>query len=707
MVPAAGTAEALDGLAVAVAAAERGLPEDRSPRDALPRERRWLACSRVVQDEAQRWIGTQGREGVAPSLLAQLYPALLAHGQRKERGVYFTGAQLAEATARRVLDPLLQASPRTLRITDPAAGGGAFLLAALGRLQHALERRPAELLGMLHGTDLDPTAALLANLALWQAAGDRSIDPWSVRCVQAGDGLAPGHERTFDVVLGNPPWETWQPSRDELRRELGDEAAARRKWHEASAHRASTATGLRARFSHQGSGKLFTYRLFLERSLQLLRDGGRLGLVLPAGLWFDREAAPLRNLLLDGCRWEWLFGFENRARIFPIDTRYRFGVVVAERGAVTTTLRAAFQQHDVAAWAQAAPPHLEFARDTLRTLSPRHGVLPELRDRRDLELLAGMHRTGGSLLDGSAAWFTFRQGDFNMTADAGRFVPAGNEPDAQDLVPLVQGAMIGILDPLAAAHASTQGARARWGARQGAATELAPQYRVRRGDFPRAGQGGPRLVLRALSNATNARTVIPCLLPALPCGNSLVVLEPCKGSGLQPLLACAAGAALLASFTLDWAARQRLAGTNLNRFVLGELPWPQLQEAELVALARLGLQLSAIAPWQGVLWEQARSEGWAHDLEPAIDAAQRREAFVALELIAARAFGLDQDALHWMLRDTQHSTDDLARPAFTRTLDSRGFWRVDRTLPPKARLPAAILAALTFRPARAVASIEQ
>ena len=344
MVPAAGTAEALDGLAVAVAAAERGLPEDRSPRDALPRERRWLACSRVVQDEAQRWIGTQGREGVAPSLLAQLYPALLAHGQRKERGVYFTGAQLAEATARRVLDPLLQASPRTLRITDPAAGGGAFLLAALGRLQHALERRPAELLGMLHGTDLDPTAALLANLALWQAAGDRSIDPWSVRCVQAGDGLAPGHERTFDVVLGNPPWETWQPSRDELRRELGDEAAARRKWHEASAHRASTATGLRARFSHQGSGKLFTYRLFLERSLQLLREGGRLGLVLPAGLWFDREAAPLRKLLLDDCRWEWLFGFENRARIFPIDTRYRFGVVVAERGAVTTTLRAAFQQ---------------------------------------------------------------------------------------------------------------------------------------------------------------------------------------------------------------------------------------------------------------------------------------------------------------------------------------------------------------------------
>lgn len=705
MAQAAGTDEVVDCLAAAVDAAERERLDADGADGALPRERRWQACSRVVLERARNWVETQGRDGTAPRLLARLYPALLAHGQRKERGIYFTDARLAEATARRVLDPLLEAAPRTLRVTDPAAGGGAFLLAALAHLQRTVQRAPAELLTMLHGTDLDPTAAALANLALWEAAGDASIDPWSVRCVQAGDGLAAGGEGTFDAVLGNPPWETWQPSRDELRRELGEGDAARTQWLEASAHRATTAAHMRTRFAHQGSGKLFTYRLFLERSLQLLRTGGRLGLVLPAGLWFDREAAPLRKLLLDGCRWEWLFGFENRARIFPIDTRYRFGVVVAEKGGTTTSLRAAFQQHDVASWAQPLPAHLEFSRATLQGLSPRHGVLPELRDARDLELLAAMHRAGGSMLEGTAAWFTFRQGDFNMTADAGRFVTAPAQHDA-DLLPLVQGAMIGILDPLAAVHASSRGARARWSTREARGTELAPQYHVRRDDFPRAEHGGARLVLRALSNATNARTLVPCLLPALPCGNSLVVLEPRSDTGLPPLLGCAAGAALLASFTLDWATRQRLAGTNLNRFVLGELPWPHLREADLAALARLGLQLSAIAPWQHALWLQARAEGWAHDLEPVTDAAQRRTAFAALELAAARAFGLDGAAMRWILRDTQHPTERLAQPSFTRTLDSRGFWRVDRTLAPHARLPAAVLAAPGFRAPAAVASID-
>ena len=690
----AGTAGAIEDLAAAVDAAERELRDDSSLRGAMPRERRWHACRRVVEEQVRRWLETGGSEGHAPRVLAPTYPALLAHGQRKERGVYFTAARLAEATAHRVLEPLLADSPRTLRITDPAAGGGAFLLAALDQLQRTLRRSPSDLLGMLHGTDLDPTAALLANLSLWEAAGDATIDPWSVRCVQAADGLAPGGEGTFDAVLGNPPWETWQPSRDELRRELGDGDASQQKWHETSAQRAHTAAELRSRFHHQGRGKLFTYRLFLERSLQLLRAGGRLGLVVPGGLWFDREAASLRSVLLDACRWEWLFGFENRARIFPIDTRYRFGVVVAEKGGATGSLRAGFQQHDVAAWEQATPPHLELARATIRTLSPRHGVLPELRDPRDLELLARMHGQGNSLLEGEAAWFTFRQGDFNMTADADRFVPAGASAGSDELLPLVQGAMLGILDPLAAAHASTQGARARWGARLGASSDLAPQYLVRRSDFPRGEQGGPRLVLRALSNATNARTVVPCLLPALPCGNSLVVLEPRTGSGLPPVLACAAAAALLASFSLDWATRQRLAGTNLNRFVLGELPWPHVGEADLVALARLGLQLGAVAPWQGVLWEQAHTEGWAHELEPAADAARRREAFVAIELLSARAFGLDGDALRWILRDTEHPIAALARPAFTRTLDSRGFWRVDRTLAPQGRLPASILAAL-------------
>ena len=57
---------------------------------------------------------------------------------------------------------------------------------------------------------------------------------------------------------------------------------------------------------------------------------------MPASLWFDRDAAALRQLLLDECTWEWLYGFENRNKLFAIDSRYRFAILVGSKGGSTS-----------------------------------------------------------------------------------------------------------------------------------------------------------------------------------------------------------------------------------------------------------------------------------------------------------------------------------------------------------------------------------
>ena len=147
-----------------------------------------------------------------------------------------------------------------------------------------------------HGVDLDREATHIAADALRQRGHERVH-------IGVGDGLVDHEHESFDCILTNPPWETLQDGPDA---------------------RSRVAT-LRPHFTHQGKGKLYTYRLFLERAVQLLRPGGRLGAIVPASLWFDRDAEPLRRLLLDACEWQWLFGFENRERIFDIDSRYRFG----------------------------------------------------------------------------------------------------------------------------------------------------------------------------------------------------------------------------------------------------------------------------------------------------------------------------------------------------------------------------------------------
>jgi hypothetical protein len=613
----------------------------------------------------------------------------LAAPLRKQHGAWFTPMELALPTTRRTLAPLLAARPaRPLRIVDPAVGGGAFLRAALRVLRD--EGQPtAHALAQLHGLDVDAEAANLAALALCEAGVDAQPDARAVAAnVRAGDGLLELESGTFDAVLTNPPWETLQ---------AGADAKAR-------------VAQLRPHFRHQGRGKLFTYRLFVERAFELLRPGGRLGLVVPASLWFDRDAEPLRRLLLDACDWQWLFGFENRQRVFAIDSRYRFGVIIATKGGATRTVCTAFGRTELREWAADAPPHVRYDRDELRALSPASGAFVEVDARADLDVLTRMHRGAPPLL-GARGVFEWRQGDFNMTADRAQFVLRERaEADgyrlgddgvfrrhgAPDLLPLYQGAMIHDLHPNAGAHAGGTGHGTAWEAPR-SRDELRPLYLVAaapwRADALRRGRA--RLVHRALSNATNERTMIACLLPDQPCGNSLGVLMPRLWSR-TPLRTLAAHAAVLSSLAFDWALRQRLGGTNLNAFVLADCVVPALDETTARELARLALQLCAILPWHAGLWQQARDEGWADDLAPAIVDDERRELATRIDVLAGRAFGLRTDDVAWIVRGCDRDEARL-RARDTGDLPSKGFWRIDRDLPPPQRRPLRWLAVVTSK----------
>lgn len=634
------------------------------------------------------------------ALLGGCYPHLLDHGERKRHGTWFTGQELAAPTTVRALSPLLAAERdlARLRIVDPAVGAGTFLLEALRALLGAgVPARDA--VQCLHGTDLDSTAAGLAALALWEACGDRRPKPAAITAnVHQGDGLGAFADGTFDAVLGNPPWETLQRDRRQV-----DQAptAERLAW-------------LRAAFKSQGSGKLFTYRLFVERAVRLLRPGGRFGLLVPASLLFDREADPLRELLLDHCDWQWAFGFENRRRLFGIDSRYRFAAILGSRGGPTSQLRVAFGQTDPAVWAGAAPPHLCYARSDLEVLSPAHRTFVAVEHERDLDLLRRIARAGRPLL-GSAGACSWRQGDFNMTSDRPHFVPraaaeaAGyrrgddaiwrREPGGPGLLPLWQGAMIHDLHPNAAVHAGGSGHSVSWSAPQGPG-DLRPQFLLHATAWTGPAARLPaRIGLRALANASNERSAVAALLPALPCGNSLGVLQPRVVEG-DFLRSAAALAGVLGSLPFDWTLRQRLAGTNLNAFVLADTVVPELSSADEIRLAVIVLRLSAILPWQAPCWELARQQGWlpadhTQAGHAALDRATRRDLLIELDLRVARAFDLRADDLAWMLRDCDHPADRLRDRRFTATLPPRGFWRVDRTLVPERRRTTGLLRAAT------------
>ena len=177
-------------------------------------------------------------------------------------------------------------------------------------------------------------------------------------------------------------------------------------------------------FRHQGSADINTYKLFLEQAHALLRHGGRMGLLVPSGLYSDYGSKALRELFLDRCRWEWLFGFENREAIFDIHRSFKFNPVVIEKGGQTQAIRTAFMRRHLADWERAEELATPYPRQRVRQFSPNSLALLEIQSQRDLEILTKIYSNSVLLGDQSErGWGIKYAREFDMTNDSHLFPP--------------------------------------------------------------------------------------------------------------------------------------------------------------------------------------------------------------------------------------------------------------------------------------------
>jgi adenine-specific DNA-methyltransferase len=183
---------------------------------------------------------------------------------RKARGAFFTPAPVAEYVTRWALR---SASDRVL---EPSCGEAAFLLAAVDRQAEMALAAPDEPLGDLAGVELHEASAESAR-TLMAAAGAPEAD------IRQGDFFAVDPSPTYDAVIGNPPFIRYQ-----------DFSGASRT--------ASRAAALRAGVSLTGLAS--SWAAFTVHSALFLKEGGRLGLVLPAELLSVNYAAQVREFLM-------------------------------------------------------------------------------------------------------------------------------------------------------------------------------------------------------------------------------------------------------------------------------------------------------------------------------------------------------------------------------------------------------------------------
>ena len=195
------------------------------------------------------------------------------------------------------------------------------------------------------------------------------------------------------------------------------------RWRDARA-RSRSYTDAAHPFRYQGSADLNLYKLFLEAAHAVLRPGGRLGFIVPSGLYSDNGTGALRNLFLNHGHWEWLFGIENRDKIFPIDSRFKFNPVIIEKGGTTEAIHTVFMRRKLEDWERAEEIATSYTRKQIEQFSPRSRSILEIQSQRDLEILEKIYANSVLLGDdGPDGWGVRYATEFHMTNDSKLFPP--------------------------------------------------------------------------------------------------------------------------------------------------------------------------------------------------------------------------------------------------------------------------------------------
>ena len=454
--------------------------------------------------------------------------------------------------------------------------------------------------------------------------------------------------------------------------------------------------------------------MFVEQGHAVLRGGGQLGMLVPSGLYTDKGTGDLRRLLLRGCRWRWLYGFENRNKVFDIDSRFKFAVVIAEKGGETDAMQAAFMHHDLEDWAEARGA-LAYPAERVFSFSPKSLSVLELRSRQDLEVLTKLYENGVLLGDqGPDGWGIKYAREFDMTNDSKLFIGRdkaeanGFRADVygrwvndtgEVLLPLYEGRMIGQFDFSEKGWVSGKGRGAvweeiPWEEKTVQAQFMMPaatwQSALRSGKGEKARMAGTKLTFMAIGSATNRRSMFSALVRDVPCGNAVPVLQP-----ESELVGSIAMTASMNSWAYDFALRLRLGGLNLNYFVISETSLNAPSAIPQIAL-RASALLCLSHPWFAPTWAELRAKAPAVAAPPAkwaLTGHERLRLRCMLDALVASLYGLDRDDFAWVLKDCDHPAANLSDNAFCRSLDPKGFWRVDKSEDPELRHSVLSLAA--------------
>jgi hypothetical protein len=487
----------------------------------------------------------------------------------------------------------------------------------------------------------------------------------------------------FDVVLGNPPWDTLSPDAKEffarwepkIRFQKRDDQNATiallcenediaNEW---ASHRRQLFTWVHflkrsGRFvmyakGNLGKGDFNVYRMFVETALSYCRAEGRAAQVVPDGIYAGANCARIRTALFDRFVTGILLGFENRREVWfkGIDSRTKFAIYSARPGGSTARLPARFVIRTETALAAAlAGDVLHIPIRLIREFSPEALAVMEFDSQTDIDIAGKMYE----------CWPKFGEPcDWWASRPYKREIDMGNDRDLfsedPDGLPLYEGRMVSHYDHRAKGYRSGRGRAAKWEELPFDRRDksIQAQWFIPRSRIPSKARTRTRrfrVGFCDVASPTNERALTAALLPQACISGDKVptIMFRLEFAWAQILwLACAN------TMAVDYIVRKKVS-LKMSYTIMDSLPLPRLQvdHPAVAALAERALCLTCTGPEMTPFWNQMAGHGWVEPVDPTgpvpgeLDEDERLRLTAEIEVIVARdLYGLTPDEMSHVL----------------------------------------------------------
>ncbi len=370
----------------------------------------------------------------------------------------------------------------------------------------------------------------------------------------------------FDIVIGNPPWDKVK-FEDEMFITKYEPTYRRYKRDKKKKIKESILRSHKNEYDEEKNkidkfkeyvkntykfyadkGDVNLFRVFIERSVQILKKEGILEYLVPDGIYREEASDSLRKFLIKKNQLKAIYAFENRreegGKFFEIDGRMKFEILEVVKGLQTGIIKSFFMARSV----DESP--MDYSVELLKKMSPDHFSFLEFKDRKDIKIVEKLYSEFSPL--NQTNWIDFGN-DLHMTNDSNYFY----EKEAD--FPLYEGKMIN----------------------QYRDDAKPPQYFLVEKEMKEIKRffndsdqkwcwENFRVAFRAQASSTNVRSLITTIIPKnVLCGHSLYVTK-----GDLEIKDQLFAVSIMNSFILDFLLRFMIS-SNVSKTYVERLPIPK------------------------------------------------------------------------------------------------------------------------------------